>query len=161
MLFVWDFRSRRRTRAWHAADALRWVHIASAGVDPVLFPELRDSDVVLTNSRGVFDEPHRRVRARAGPRLRQGLRRLAAAATASASGGIARPNGSPATPALVVGTGPIGRAIARLLRAVGMQVTGAGRRARGSIPTSATVHAVGAAHAASARFDYVVAVPRR
>ena len=38
VLFVWDFRSAALRDAWSAADALRWVHIAGAGVDRVLFP---------------------------------------------------------------------------------------------------------------------------
>src|SRR5690349_24764933 len=54
-LFVYDFLSTAVPGAWYAADRLRWLHIASAGVDPVLFPGLQNSDVVLTNSRGVFD----------------------------------------------------------------------------------------------------------
>ncbi len=36
---------------------LRWVHTVSAGVDHVLFPELAESDVVLTNASGVFNTP--------------------------------------------------------------------------------------------------------
>src|ERR687885_370602 len=55
VLFVWDFLSTALPAAWPAADRLRWVHIASAGVDPVLFPEMVHSPVVLTNSRGIFD----------------------------------------------------------------------------------------------------------
>jgi phosphoglycerate dehydrogenase-like enzyme len=43
--------------AWSAADSLRWVHAASAGVNHVLTPEVVASDVIVTNSRGVFDEP--------------------------------------------------------------------------------------------------------
>src|SRR5262244_3599411 len=33
---------------------VRWVHTRPAGVDRLLFPELVQSDVVMTNSRGVF-----------------------------------------------------------------------------------------------------------
>ncbi|MGB9775438.1 MAG: D-2-hydroxyacid dehydrogenase [Anaerolineae bacterium] len=36
---------------------LRWVHTISAGVDHLLFPELRDSDTILTNASGVFNVP--------------------------------------------------------------------------------------------------------
>ena len=35
---------------------VRWVHSRAAGVDNLLFPELVESDVVLTNGRGVFSE---------------------------------------------------------------------------------------------------------
>lgn len=57
VLFVWDFLSTALAQAWSHADRLRWVHAASAGVDPLMFPELIDSTVVLTNSRGIFDRP--------------------------------------------------------------------------------------------------------
>ena len=44
-------------RLWKQAAAVRWVHSLSAGVDRVLFPELVESDVPLTNARGVFKRP--------------------------------------------------------------------------------------------------------
>jgi phosphoglycerate dehydrogenase-like enzyme len=39
------------------ARKLRWVHSAAAGVGGALFPELRESDVILTNSAGVHGIP--------------------------------------------------------------------------------------------------------
>jgi phosphoglycerate dehydrogenase-like enzyme len=39
---------------WPYAKKLRWVHSLSAGVEKILFPELIESPVVLTNARGVF-----------------------------------------------------------------------------------------------------------
>src|SRR5688572_2143693 len=52
VLFVYDFQTRALPAAWPAADRLQWVHVAATGVDTVLFPGLRDSDVVVTNTRG-------------------------------------------------------------------------------------------------------------
>ena len=40
---------------WALTGRLRWLHVGGVGVDWTLFPELVESDVVLTNSRGVFD----------------------------------------------------------------------------------------------------------
>jgi phosphoglycerate dehydrogenase-like enzyme len=40
-----------------AAQRLRWVHSAAAGVGNALYPEMRDGDVVLTNSAGVHATP--------------------------------------------------------------------------------------------------------
>ena len=40
---------------WELTERLRWVHVGGVGIDWVLFPKLVESDVVLTNSRGVFD----------------------------------------------------------------------------------------------------------
>ncbi|AWH97157.1 D-2-hydroxyacid dehydrogenase [Dietzia psychralcaliphila] len=127
VLFVWDIFSGALASAWHAADALRWVHVAAAGVDALLFDGLRDSDVVVTNARGVFDGPiaeyvlacvlahdkqlhHTERLQRAGVWRHRETTRVAGRRV------------------LVVGTGGIGRATARLLRAVGTDVRGAGRR---------------------------------
>jgi phosphoglycerate dehydrogenase-like enzyme len=38
------------------AKRLRWVHVTAAGVGPVLFPALVESDVVVTNGRGLHSE---------------------------------------------------------------------------------------------------------
>jgi phosphoglycerate dehydrogenase-like enzyme len=36
------------------AGRLRWIHVAAASVTPVLFPELIESPVVVTNGRGMY-----------------------------------------------------------------------------------------------------------
>ena len=40
-----------------ATDKLRWVQIGGAGVDATLYPEMVESDVILTNASGAFDIP--------------------------------------------------------------------------------------------------------
>ncbi|MFD9888638.1 D-2-hydroxyacid dehydrogenase [Amycolatopsis sp. NPDC059027] len=157
ILFVYDFLSTAVPGAWHAADRLRWLHIASAGVDPVLFPGLRESDVVLTNSRGVFD----------GAIAEYVLGVILAFAKGFArsldlqrqSRWLHRESERVAgREVLVVGTGPIGRAIARLLRAAGMRVSGAGRRARSGDPDFGVVHGTDEMPGCLSAADYVVAV---
>lgn len=129
VLLVLDFRAGVIRQAWPAARSLRWIHAASAGVDNLMFPELRDSPVVVTNARGVFDDAiaewvlgvmltfckdlhttrdlqqqaqwvHRESERLAGRRM------------------------------VVVGAGGIGRAIARLAIAAGVDVTVVARHAR-------------------------------
>src|SRR5581483_11211098 len=39
---------------WPHVRQLKWIHSLAAGVDKVLFPELIESPVILTNARGVF-----------------------------------------------------------------------------------------------------------
>jgi phosphoglycerate dehydrogenase-like enzyme len=129
VLLIWDFFSAALRDCWDSADQLRWVHVAAAGVDTLLFDELVESDVVVTNSRGVFDRPIAEfvlasilAFAKDMPlsaRL-QGERAWRHRETELITGARA----------LVVGTGAIGRETARLLRAVGLDVAGAGRRAR-------------------------------
>jgi phosphoglycerate dehydrogenase-like enzyme len=41
-------------KIWQHATRARWVHSLSAGVEKLLFPELVDSAVPLTNARGVY-----------------------------------------------------------------------------------------------------------
>ncbi|WP_040700011.1 D-2-hydroxyacid dehydrogenase [Nocardia vinacea] len=154
-LFVYDFLTRAIPGAWHAADRLRWLHMGSTGVDPVMFPELRESEVVVTNTRGVFDTAiaeyvlgqilgfakdlsgSLRLQQRHEWRHRESERISGASV-------------------LIVGTGSIGRAIARLLRAAGMTVRAVGRRARATDPDFGTVSTDLLAELPIA--DYVVAV---
>jgi phosphoglycerate dehydrogenase-like enzyme len=155
VLFVWDFRSDALRSAWSAAGDLRWVHAASAGVDPLLFDELLASGVVLTNSRGVFDEPMAEYVLALVLAFAKDLpatvrwqeqRRWRHRETERVTGARA----------LVVGTGPIGRAVGRRLRAAGLRVAGAGRTARPDDPDLGTVHASAELPAALAEADYVV-----
>ena len=46
-------------RAQQLADAkkLKWIHSTAAGVAQLMYPELRDSGIVVTNPRGVFSAP--------------------------------------------------------------------------------------------------------
>ncbi len=39
---------------WRHTRKLKWIHSLAAGVDKLLFPELIESPVVITNARGVF-----------------------------------------------------------------------------------------------------------
>ncbi|QIS24484.1 D-2-hydroxyacid dehydrogenase [Nocardia terpenica] len=156
VLFVYDFTSTAVPSAWPAADRLRWVHVGATGVDSVMFDELVESPVVVTNTRGLFDGPIAeyvlaqilgfakdlpeswRLQGEHVWRHRES-ERIAGASV------------------LIVGTGSIGRAIARLLRAVGMQVRGLGRRAVADDPDFGTIGCDPAAELPGA--DYVVAVP--
>jgi hypothetical protein len=56
-LLLWDFFSRAVHDVWDWAGELRWIHVAAAGVDSLLFNELVNADVVVTNARGVFERP--------------------------------------------------------------------------------------------------------
>ena len=56
-LFVWRLDPTWLHGLWPVPSRIRWIQTASAGVDALLFPELIESDVVVTNAGGVFDEP--------------------------------------------------------------------------------------------------------
>ncbi|MFD5427188.1 D-2-hydroxyacid dehydrogenase [Streptomyces sp. NPDC127084] len=133
VLLVWDFASDAVRRAWPGPGPRpRWVHTPSAGVDRLLCPEFVASDTVLTNARGIFEEPiaeyvaglvlamakdlPRTLELQRGRewRHREGLRVAGSRA-------------------VVVGSGPIGLAIAKTLRALGVTVAVTGRAARPGI----------------------------
>ncbi|MDE3723998.1 D-2-hydroxyacid dehydrogenase [Nocardiopsis sp. N85] len=133
VLFVWDLFSEALAAAWPKADALTWVHAATAGVDNLMFPALVESDVVVTNSRGVFEQPIAEyvlglIIAYAKDFHRtwdyQREHRWEHRETERVGG----------KRALIVGTGPIARRIGRLLTAVGMEVRASGSHARDGDP---------------------------
>ncbi|GAB3445978.1 D-2-hydroxyacid dehydrogenase [Streptomonospora sediminis] len=160
-LFVWDLFSEALEAAWPAADSLRWVHAATAGVDNLMFDGLVRSGAAVTNSRGVFDQPIAEYVLGLVTAFAKDLpttvdlqrRREWRHRETERVGG---------RHALVIGTGPIGRAIARQLRAAGMSVEGAGRTARPEDPDFGTVveasldTAAPGLAAALPRADYVV-----
>lgn len=126
VLFVYDFRSSVLRETWSAADSLRWVQIASTGVDPVLFDEFVASDVVLTNSRGIFERPIAEYVLAQILAFAKDIRR-STRAQAALSWRHFESESIEGTPVGVLGTGPIGQAISTLLGAVGMRVTVLGR----------------------------------
>jgi phosphoglycerate dehydrogenase-like enzyme len=157
-LLAWVTITPAIREAWpdNPEKAPRWVHASSAGVDSFLFPALvEDPGVTLTNARGVYDQPTAEyvlglilALAKDFPGTWEHQQRREWRPRPS--------DGITGRTVLVWGTGPIGRAIARLLRAVGMRVCGAGRTARSDDPDFGTVHGPDALRPALAEADYVV-----
>jgi len=141
VVFGWDFRGEQLEASWQYADSLKWVQWTGAGVDSALFDEFIESDVTLTNARGIFD--------RAMAEFALGLM-------------IAHAKDLPDTFAnqrertwrhelnhkmqgdrvLIVGVGSIGREMARLFNAFGLEVSGVGRTARSGDPDFGEIAAV-------------------
>jgi phosphoglycerate dehydrogenase-like enzyme len=125
-----------------AAARLRWVQSPAAGVAGLLFPQLRDSPVVLTNARGIhgdamaehvigvaivlFRQLHRSIRRQAGSRWDKDpqteFRMLRGSRMA------------------VIGLGAVGQAVAERAAAMGMDVVAVRRTP--SAPRPASVSAV-------------------
>ncbi|MFD8259867.1 D-2-hydroxyacid dehydrogenase [Streptomyces griseoluteus] len=151
VLLVWDFQSRAVRDAWPGEGPRpAWVHTASAGVDHLLCPELAASDTVVTNARGIFDQP---------------MAEYVAALVLAAAKDLPRTldlqrdrvwrhretRRVAGTRACVVGSGPIGRAIANTLKALGVTPALVGRVPRTGVHGPADLDRL------IARADWVIA----
>ncbi len=157
VLLGWSFSETNLRDAWPNADRLRWIHWTGAGVDAVLFPELVESDVVLTNARGIYDRAMAEYVlglilsfAKRFPEttLHQVERRWQHRLGELVIGARV----------LIVGVGSIGREIARLLHRAGLQVEGVGRRARTTDEDFAVVHARENLDSVLPAADYVIII---
>ena len=157
ILLGWRFGEVNLRGVWSRADGLRWIHWTGAGVDAVLVPELVTSDVILTNSRGVFDRAMAEYvlglilcfAKRFPETTRHQVQQLWQHRLSELIIGRR---------VLVVGVGSIGREIARMLTCAGLHVEGVGRRARASDDDFLTVHAQKDLNAVLPEADYVVIV---
>jgi phosphoglycerate dehydrogenase-like enzyme len=141
--------------SWGRARRLRWIHSASDGVDGLLFPALVDSQVVVTNARGVFDEPIAEWAIAAYLGFRTGFHRSVRDTVA----GVWEDDRSRLPVAgstlVVLGPGPIGRATARRAHDLGIHVTAIGRAPRDDDVFGRVSGPVGL-HAALATADVVL-----
>ncbi|MFK0292418.1 D-2-hydroxyacid dehydrogenase [Streptomyces sp. NPDC090442] len=155
VLLAWDFTSDAIRESWpERGPRPAWVHTASAGVDRLLCPALVADDTVVTNARGVFEQPIAEyvaglVIAMAkdfyGSWELQRQRRWQHRETLRLAG----------TRAVVVGSGPIGRAIGTTLLALGVVVDLVGRRER-TDEAFGRVHGAGALNGLLPQADWVV-----
>ena len=121
-----------------ALPTLRWVHTGSAGVGAALFPELVESDVVLTNSAGIHAPPMAETVMGIMLHFARGLDfavrdQLAGRWDQTAFGTLQSPVTELAGATLgIIGYGGVGRAIARKARAFDMRILATRRAARPS-----------------------------
>jgi phosphoglycerate dehydrogenase-like enzyme len=155
VLYQWHSFSPALKENWAAASTLEWIHVSAAGVSQLLFEDLVHSDVVYTNSRGVLSraiaefalgfvldmakDSHGSFRLQQEQRWQHRVTRKIQGQRA-----------------LVVGTGSIGREIARLFRAVGLQVSGAGRTTRPGDADFDLIHSSRDLASVAADYDYLV-----
>jgi phosphoglycerate dehydrogenase-like enzyme len=130
------FTSRLTERAFGAAPALRWVHSPAAGVGGMLFPAMKASRVVLSNSRGLNAAA---VAEHALMLMLAALRRMPDAARAQSARRWAADDlsGLPCLRGrslLIAGLGAIGRELARMASALGMRVIGTRRETGEPLP---------------------------
>ena len=109
------------------ARSVKWIHILSAGVDKVLFPELIASPTPLTNGRGVFKDSLAEFSIASILFFAKDFRRLVKSQEAAKweQFDVVQIRGQVLG---VVGYGEIGRETGRLARALGMKVVALRRR---------------------------------
>jgi phosphoglycerate dehydrogenase-like enzyme len=156
-LFIWNVRSRFLRDNWSGLHRLRWVHAATAGVEWVLFPELVDSDVVVTNSRFIFDEALAEYVMGMMLVLSKDLQ-TTFAHQAEHRWKQREGDTLDRKVVVVVGVGPIARRTAQLAKAFGMVVRGIGRTARTGDPDFGDIASPESLHTLFAEADYVVMV---
>lgn len=112
---------------FNISPRLRWIHSRSAGLERTLFPELIASDVVLTNGSGVFSDSLGEFVLGAILYFAKDFRRMVRNQMANVwePFDVTMISG---TTLGIVGYGDIGRAVARRVRPLGMEVLGVKRR---------------------------------
>ena len=129
ILVVTDFRTDLLAEVWPSPCPIQWIHATSAGVDALMIPPIRDSDIVVTNARGTFDRGIAEYVLGAlllfAKDTLGNLRYQRQQQWQHRETRLLRDQ-----QALIVGAGSIGREVAGLLGAMGMSVIGTARRAR-------------------------------
>jgi phosphoglycerate dehydrogenase-like enzyme len=113
--------------AFPSARQVKWIHVLSAGVEKILFPELLGSSVPVTNGRGVFKDSLAEFCMAAILFFAKDLRRLVKSQEAGKweQFDVVQIRGQVLG---IVGYGEIGRETGRLARALGMKVVAVRRR---------------------------------
>lgn len=159
ILFVWGLKAPYFTEAWPKARRLRWIHTNTAGVDSVLTADVAESEVVLTNTKGVYDRP-----------IAEWVLSVLLAFTKDLISTIELRRKKTwrykesellrGRRLLVVGAGSIGREIARLAEAAGLEVSGIARSERPDDPDFGRVAPSEELHALLPTADFVcIAAP--
>jgi len=127
VIFNWAGNKRLVQEVWKMAPRVKWVHSRAAGLDGLLFPELVESPVPLTNGRGVFSQSLGEFVIGAALFFAKDFRRMMRnqAAGVWAPFDVEEIRGQTMG---IVGYGDIGRACAQRAHAMGMKVLALRRR---------------------------------
>jgi len=121
VILNWSGSADLLRRVFLMCRRLRWVHVRSAGLDSVLFPELVESPVPLTNGSGVFSPPLGEFALGAILYFAKDFRRMIRSQEAGVWDQFDMPEIAGQTVG-IVGYGDIGRAVATRVRPMGMRV---------------------------------------
>src|SRR5215472_15016772 len=131
IIFNWSASLALLRDVFLISPRLRWIHSRSAGLEQSLFPELIESDVILTNGSGVFSPSLGEFALGAILYFAKDFRRMIRNQMAGVWGQFDITMISGQTLG-IVGYGSIGRAVAARARALDMKVLGLRRSAEQS-----------------------------
>jgi phosphoglycerate dehydrogenase-like enzyme len=138
-----------------AAKNLKWLQLASAGVEHAMMPELVESDIVVTNAAGVYGIPiaeHVIGMMLALTRRIPAMVRQQDAREWKETSGTELYEGT----VLVLGLGGIGREVARRCRGMGMRVLATRRRPENPDPDAEHVYGHDELDAALPQADWLI-----
>ena len=115
IVYTWWGEREDLEAVWPRANNVKWVAASNVGINRLLFPALVESDVPLTNARGAADVPIAETVVGFVVAMAKGFRSMFDRQRAH-SWELHRMERLAGRRALIVGPGPIGRAIGRALR---------------------------------------------
>ncbi|MGH9795053.1 MAG: D-2-hydroxyacid dehydrogenase [Candidatus Acidiferrales bacterium] len=151
-----------RPHQFLAAKRLRWIHCTAAGVGQLMFPELRESGIALTNASGVHTLP---MAEHVLGMILVLARRFASSFRYQLEGRWAqqeiwdeqlRPRELMGQTLLLVGYGAIGREVARRVRPLGMKIWAVTRSGKGNAEFTDRIVPTTQLEAVLPEADYVV-----
>lgn len=157
VIFNWGGTRPLLEQVFRMAPRVRWVHSRSAGLEDMLFPALVESNVTLTNARGVFSHSLGEFVIGAALFFAKDFRRMVRSQMAGAWDQFDISMLSGRTMG-IVGYGDIGRATATRAKALGMRVLALRRHPEQSAgdPSVEEVLPIRRRQELLARSDYVV-----
>lgn len=149
-----------RPEQFSSAKKLKWIHSTAAGVGQLMYPELRQSGIVLTNARGIHSAPMAEhilgMILAVSRRFLDAFRFQRAAHWAQQEIWDARPFELKGKIILIVGFGSIGRALARIMQPIGMRIWGVTRSGRGDEQLAERILPTAELHTALPQADFVL-----
>jgi phosphoglycerate dehydrogenase-like enzyme len=141
---------------------LKWVHSTSAGVGQLMYPELRNSGVIVTNASGVFSVPMAEhtiglllamTRNLLGAVRQQDREVWSQQQMWDRPGHLSEVNGATI---LIVGYGSIGREIGKRAKAMGMRVWGVTKSGKSADSNADKILSTGEMQEALLEADFVI-----
>lgn len=161
VVFGWNYFTNPKMlqRALPFANHLGWVQAAGVGIERLLFPELINSDVILTNGAGVYEQNIAEYAVMLMLLFAKDVVQTVHDQQAHRWEFRGPKNGTlQGRELVVVGAGGIGRAIARQGRTLGMKTIGVARSARDGDADFDIIHPISDLPRVLPTADYVVLI---